>query len=73
MRLVSKHREIGYMVPSQRDGCRNCVRLTVLGEENGLGIAMRQGCSKHGVEVTSGGICADFSAIWPRAEVNRGR
>ncbi|HHB9415480.1 TPA: hypothetical protein ACOEN8_000419 [Stenotrophomonas maltophilia] len=73
MRLVAKHRQVGYQVPSQRDGCRNCVRLTVLGEENGLGIAMRQGCAKHGIEVTSGGICADFSAVWPRADSQQSR
>ncbi|MBH1740244.1 hypothetical protein [Stenotrophomonas maltophilia] len=73
MRLVAKHRQVGYQVPSQRDGCRNCVRLTVLGEENGLGIAMRQGCAKHGIEITSGGICPDFRTVLRRPEVSNGR
>ena len=58
MRLVAKHAEVGYQTPGQRPGCRNCVHFEVLRHDSPV-IAPRTACTKHQLEVTSGGICHD--------------
>lgn len=56
MRLVAKHHQVGYQTPGERPGCRNCAHCT----QPALAyVAPRSYCGKHGLEVTSGGICHD--------------
>lgn len=56
MRLVSKHAQVGYQTPGDRPGCRNCKHFDQVRHDSPI-IAPRQACLKHGLEVTSGGIC----------------
>lgn len=58
MRLVAKHSEVGYQTPGERPGCRNCTHFEVVRHDSPV-IAPRTACTKHGLEVTSGGICND--------------
>ncbi len=58
MRLVAKHSQVGYQTPGERPGCRNCKHFEQVRHDSPL-IAPRQACLKHGLEVTSGGICND--------------
>lgn len=60
MRLVAKHATIGYILPSDRPGCRNCRFLTDATPENGINLVPRPYCAKHGVEVTAGAICNTY-------------
>ncbi len=55
MRLVAKHAQVGYQTPGDRPGCRNCAHFDQLQRQSVAGFA--QICSKHAIEVTSGGIC----------------
>lgn len=71
MRLVARHAEVGYLVPGNRPGCRNCCFMST--EEDGLGYQVRQACDKHGFEVTSGGICDSHSPMSRRASVQPGQ
>jgi len=60
MRLVAKHQDVGYQTPSQRPGCRNCAWSETYRPESGVVyLQPRLTCSKHGLEITSGGICND--------------
>lgn len=59
MRLVQKHTQVGYLTPGQRPGCRNCAYFEEVRHDSPV-IGPRQACTKHGLEVTSGGICNDF-------------
>ncbi|KLO60140.1 hypothetical protein AA671_11520 [Delftia tsuruhatensis] len=61
MRLVAKHTQVGYQTPGQRPGCRNCVHFEVTRHDSPV-IAPRTACTRHDLEVTSGGICADHMA-----------
>jgi len=54
MRLVAKHAQVGYQVPGERPGCRNCAHIA---ETCVPYVAPRWVCDLHGFEVTSGGIC----------------
>lgn len=56
MRLVAKHAEVGYQTPGERPGCRNCAHFDVVRHDSPI-IAPRTACTRHGLEVTSGGIC----------------
>lgn len=56
MRLVAKHAQVGYQTPGERPGCRNCAHFEQVRHDSPL-IAPRQACTKHDIEVTSGGIC----------------
>ena len=56
MRLVAKHAQVGYQTPSERPGCRNCAYFEITRHDSPV-IAPRTACLKHGLEVTSGGIC----------------
>lgn len=58
MRLVSKHAQIGYQIPGDRPSCRNCAHFEQVRHDSPV-IAPRQACTKHDLEVTSGGICHD--------------
>lgn len=58
MRLVSKHAQVGYQTPGERPGCRNCKHFEVVRHDSPI-IAPRTTCTKHELEVTSGGICND--------------
>lgn len=58
MRLVAKHAQVGYQTPGDRPGCRNCAHFEQVRHDSPI-IAPRQACTKHGLEVTSGGICHD--------------
>lgn len=58
MRLVAKHAQVGYQTPGDRPGCRNCKHFDQVRHDSPI-IAPRQACTKHGLEVTSGGICPD--------------
>ena len=60
MRLVQKHAEVGYQTPGQRPGCRNCAHAEDYRPESGVCYnAPRLTCTKHALEITSGGICHD--------------
>lgn len=59
MRLVKKHAEVGYQTPGQRPGCRNCIFFEQ-GNREGCSLTNVTLCLKHGLEVTSGGLCPDF-------------
>ena len=60
MRLVAKHAQVGYQTPSQRPGCRNCAYCDEYRSESGVYYSTPSyRCSKHDLEVTSGGICPD--------------
>ena len=69
MRLVAKHAEVGYQTPGERPGCRNCVHAETYRPESGVCYnAPRLTCAKHGLEITSGGICNDHRAqVVPQA------
>ncbi|PJI98087.1 hypothetical protein CLU85_2892 [Acidovorax sp. 69] len=58
MRLVAKHAQVGYQTPGDRPGCRNCAHFEQVRHDSPV-IAPRQACTKHDLEVTSGGICSD--------------
>lgn len=58
MRLVSRHAQVGYQTPGDRPGCRNCAHFEQVRHDSPV-IAPRQACTKHDLEVTSGGICHD--------------
>jgi hypothetical protein len=58
MRLVAKHSQVGYQTPGERPGCRNCKHFEVTRHDSPV-IAPRTACTKHDLEVTSGGICPD--------------
>jgi hypothetical protein len=58
MRLVAKHAQVGYQTPGERPGCRNCAHFEQVRHDSPI-IAPRQACTKHDIEVTSGGICHD--------------
>lgn len=58
MRLVAKHAEVGYQTPGERPGCRNCAHFEVTRHDSPV-IAPRTACTRHSLEVTSGGICRD--------------
>lgn len=57
MRLVAKHAEVGYQTPGQRPGCRNCMYTPAPCNRRTTALY----CSHHRIEVTSGGICPDFT------------
>ena len=57
MRLVAKHAQVGYQTPGQRPGCRNCRYTPAACNRPGSTLY----CSHHRIEVTSGGICPDFT------------
>ncbi|WP_137896886.1 hypothetical protein [Ramlibacter sp. 2FC] len=58
MRLVAKHAQVGYLTPGQRPGCRNCRFVETYRPESGVCYSSpRLTCTKHDIEVTSGGIC----------------
>lgn len=59
MRLVAKHTQVGYLVPGDRPGCRNCKHFDQVKHDSPV-IGPRQACTKHDIEVTSGGICNDY-------------
>ena len=50
MRLVAKHAQVGYVLPGQRPGCRNCANRSAYV------------CAKHDLEIMPGGICPDHEA-----------
>lgn len=58
MRLVAKHAQVGYQTPRERPGCRNCAHFEQVRHDSPV-IAPRQACTRHDLEVTSGGICHD--------------
>ncbi len=60
MRKVAKHDQVGYQSPADRPGCRNCKHFAITRHDSPV-IPNRSGCLKHGLEVTSGGICNDHS------------
>lgn len=60
MRLVQKHNHVGYLMPGERPGCRNCMHCDFR-----KGVAYR--CEEHGLEVTAGGICPDFAQLGYRS------
>lgn len=58
MRLVAKHAQVGYLTPGQRPGCRNCRFSETYRPESGVCYSSpRMQCTKHDLEVSSGGIC----------------
>lgn len=59
MRLVAKHAQVGYLVPGDRPGCRNCQHFDQVKHDSPI-IGPRQACARHDIEVTSGGICNDY-------------
>lgn len=62
MRLVAKHAQVGYLQPGARPGCRNCKWGEPYRPEAGcVLISTRWACTKHDLEVTSGGICNDHT------------
>ncbi|WP_325346678.1 hypothetical protein [Xylophilus sp.] len=61
MRLVALHAAVGYQTPGQRSGCRNCKFFEITRHDSPV-IAPRSACTKHQLEVTSGGICPDYFA-----------
>jgi hypothetical protein len=65
---VAKHHAIGYLVPCERDGCRNCASFQSGHRESSIATTRLQLCTRHGVEVTPGGICDDHRHFF-RAEV----
>lgn len=58
MRLVAKHAQVGYQTPGERPGCRNCAHFDQVRHDSPI-IGPCQACTKHDIEVTSGGICHD--------------
>ncbi|MCS4508783.1 hypothetical protein [Xylophilus ampelinus] len=67
MRLVAKHAAVGYQTPGHRPGCRNCAHFEVVRHDSVV-IAPRTSCTKHDLEVTSGGICNDHQLARRRGE-----
>ena len=72
MRLVQKHADVGYQTPGQRPGCRNCAHAEEYRPESGICYnAPRLTCTKHVLEITSGGICRDHQMYRKVSEAER--
>lgn len=61
MRLVAKHAQVGYQTPGDRPGCRNCSQFVQGRRESSIATSAVTLCLKHGLEITSGGICPDHT------------
>jgi len=59
MRLVAKHSAVGYEPPQDRDSCRHCTQLDIVGDER-PGFSKRWMCKKHDFEINVGGCCPSF-------------
>jgi len=71
MRRVAKHHQVGYLIPNERPGCRNCQSFEQ-GRREGVALTLITICLDHGFEVSPGGICPAFKAFgnWRRQETN---
>lgn len=62
MRLVAKHAQVGYQTPGERPGCRNCLYFEQ-GRRETIATTVATLCLKHGIEITSGGICPSHKLV----------